>query len=67
MVETPEFLSRAADLLGEEERMRLIDHLAYHPDAGVMIPGAGGLRKLRWGWRDVENVEAPVLYISSLT
>jgi len=27
----------------------LIDYLAYNPAAGDLIPGAGGVRKLRWG------------------
>ncbi|HEY5208061.1 MAG TPA: type II toxin-antitoxin system RelE/ParE family toxin [Stellaceae bacterium] len=33
----------------EEERFRLIDFLARSPEAGDLIPGTGGLRKLRWG------------------
>ena len=26
-----------------------MDYLAYHPTAGDLIPGTGGVRKLRWG------------------
>ena len=26
----------------------MIDYLAYHPSAGDLIPGTGGVRKLRW-------------------
>lgn len=48
VVETPEFLSAAAKLVDEEGRTRLVDYLAQHPDAGDIIPGAGGVRKLRW-------------------
>ena len=33
----------------EAERTALIDYLAYHPNAGDLIPGTGGVRKLRWG------------------
>ena len=36
-------------LLDDGERSELVLHLAYHPSAGVVIPGTGGLRKLRWG------------------
>jgi len=27
----------------------VISHLGRHPTAGVLVPGAGGIRKLRWG------------------
>ncbi len=27
----------------------LIDYLAIHPESGAVIPGTGGIRKLRWG------------------
>lgn len=49
VVETPEFLSTCSRLMGEDERVRLVDYLAYHPMAGDLIPGTGGVRKLRWG------------------
>lgn len=35
--------------LSEVERRELIDFVAAHPAAGDLIPGAGGVRKLRWG------------------
>ena len=49
VVETPEFLSATRKLMTEAERTALIDYLAYHPNAGDLIPGTGGVRKLRWG------------------
>ena len=48
LVELPEFQKHAEDLLGEEELSALKDYLAYHPDAGDLMPGTGGVRKLRW-------------------
>ena len=48
VVETPEFISRAKRLLMEGEREALIGYLAYNPTAGDVVPGAGGVRKLRW-------------------
>lgn len=48
IAEVPEFIRRAQRLLSEKERQDLIEHLALHPKAGVLIPGTGGLRKLRW-------------------
>jgi hypothetical protein len=49
VVETPEFLAATRKLLDEDERSLLVEHLAYHPAAGDLIPGTGGVRKLRWG------------------
>jgi hypothetical protein len=47
VVETPEFLSVTRKLLDDEERAALVEYLAYNPSAGIVIPGAGGIRKLR--------------------
>lgn len=49
VVETPEFLSAARKLMSDEERILLVDYLAYNPMAGDLVPGTGGVRKLRWG------------------
>lgn len=49
VVETPEFLSATRKLMSDEERALLVDYLAYNPTAGDLIPGTGGVRKLRWG------------------
>jgi hypothetical protein len=51
IVETREFQARAAALFSGEEIAELIELIAYHPTAGVVIPGTGGVRKLRWGVR----------------
>lgn len=49
VVETPEFLSATRKLMADEERALLVDYLAYNPTTGDLIPGTGGVRKLRWG------------------
>ena len=49
VVETPEFLATTRKLMDEEERSLLVDYLAHNPAEGDLIPGAGGVRKLRWG------------------
>jgi hypothetical protein len=49
VVETPEFLSATRKLMTDEERALLVDYLAYNPTSGDLIPGRGGVRKLRWG------------------
>ena len=48
VVETPTFTRQADKLLSEDERRGLIDFLAEHPMAGDLIPGTGGVRKLRF-------------------
>jgi hypothetical protein len=49
VVEMDEFLVSTRKLMDDEEREALVDYLAYHPAAGVVVPGTGGVRKLRWG------------------
>jgi len=48
VVETPEFLAANRKLMAEDERALLVGYLAYNPTAGDLIPGTGGVRKLRW-------------------
>ena len=48
VVETPEFLSATRKLMTDKERALLVDYLAYNPTSGDLIPGTGGVRKLRW-------------------
>jgi hypothetical protein len=48
VVETPAFLSPTRKLMNDEARALLVDYLAYNPMAGDLIPGTGGVRKLRW-------------------
>jgi mRNA-degrading endonuclease RelE of RelBE toxin-antitoxin system len=47
-VETPTFTKRILDLMDDDEYRELQTHLARHPEVGKLIPGSGGLRKLRW-------------------
>ena len=48
VVETPEFQRRARGRLPNVEREALIEHLAANPDAGEVMRGTGGARKLGW-------------------
>lgn len=48
VVETPEYLAAAKRAgIGGAERERILDVIARDPDAGVLIPGTGGARKVR--------------------
>ena len=48
-VETPVFTKRVRDQLADEEYRALQLALLFRPEQGAVIPGSGGLRKLRWG------------------
>jgi len=48
LIALPTYMARASILLGDLEQWRLEDYLAATPHAGDAIPGARGLRKLRW-------------------
>lgn len=47
-LETKVFTNRIVDAMSDDDYARLQGHLSLHPDAGVIIPGAGGVRKIRW-------------------
>lgn len=48
VAETEPFQRKVARLLTDEEKDDLIAYLSEHPAAGDLIPGTGGIRKLRW-------------------
>ncbi len=48
IVELPEFQRKAEKLLKSSEKQSIINYLALHPAAGVLIRETGGIRKLRW-------------------
>ena len=47
-VETTLFTKLLGDYLGDDEYRALQSHLIVHPDAGAIIKGSGGVRKIRW-------------------
>jgi hypothetical protein len=48
IAEAETFARVVASVFSEAEYASLVDHLATKPEAGVLIQGGGGLRKLRW-------------------
>jgi RelE toxin of RelEB toxin-antitoxin system len=48
LVETPTFTRQVTGALRDDEYRVLQFYLLHHPDAGDLIPGSGGIRKLRW-------------------
>ena len=50
VVETPSYLADAERLFSLNERKAIVDRLASDPTCGVVIPGGGGIRKVRFGF-----------------
>ena len=48
IVETPLFQGQWPDYWEEDERGEFATWLAQSPDAGDVVPGSGGVRKVRW-------------------
>lgn len=48
-IETPVFTKLIEQLLTHEDYVELQRSLLLKPDVGQVIPGSGGLRKVRWG------------------
>ena len=49
-VETPLFTEDIVQILTDLEYFELQTALILQPDLGELIPGTGGLRKMRWGF-----------------
>lgn len=48
-VESPLFTKLLNDYMDDTEYAALQIELSLKPDSGSIIPGGGGIRKLRWG------------------
>ena len=48
LIETHTFTNEIKRLMNDEEYRALQWSIAIHPETGDLIPGSGGLRKLRW-------------------
>ena len=46
--ETPTFVAEAAKIWAEDERLEFFSWIATEPEAGAVIAGSGGCRKVRW-------------------
>jgi hypothetical protein len=55
-IELSPFTRNVYRYLSDESYQGLQLYLLAYPDAGAIIPGTGGCRKLRWGQKDVANV-----------
>lgn len=50
VIETPTFSRLAADYWSEDERGAFAAFIASNPEAGNVVPGSGGVRKIRWSY-----------------
>lgn len=48
VAETPVFQRYAAEVWSESAREQFIDFIAANPQAGDLVRGSGGCRKVRW-------------------
>jgi hypothetical protein len=48
-IETKLFTRLVQEYLSDDEYSKLQQALLANPEAGAVIPGSGGIRKLRWG------------------
>ena len=48
VIETPTFSRLCVDYWTEDERWAFAAWIAANPEAGDVIPGSGGCRKVRW-------------------
>jgi hypothetical protein len=47
-IEAPAFTRHVSEYFTDDQYRRLQSQLAINPELGVVIPGTGGFRKLRW-------------------
>jgi RelE toxin of RelE / RelB toxin-antitoxin system len=48
VIEVEPFPAKAAQVWNDDERLEFIGFIAGNPEAGEVIPGSGGVRKVRW-------------------
>lgn len=64
VLQLPKFKAEATELIGANGIEALAAYLSEYPDAGDVIPGSGGMRKLRWAAKSKgKRGGARVIYI----
>jgi hypothetical protein len=67
VVETPLYLRYAAAVWNEDEQSEFVDWITENPESGDVIPGTGGLRKVRWSRQGMgKQGGARVIYYTRL-
>jgi hypothetical protein len=55
VLQLPKFKAEATELIGMDGIEALAVYLIDHPDVGDVVPGSGGVRKLRWAAKGKEK------------
>jgi len=63
VVETPMYLRAAEAIYSEADREDIVRTIAATPEAGDLMPGTGGYRKLRFARSGMESAAAHESYI----
>jgi hypothetical protein len=67
IIETPIFSADARTIWSEDERSIFCAWIAAHPNAGDVIPGSGGCRKIRWARAGIgKRGGARIIYFNQL-
>lgn len=66
VLQLPKFKAEATKLIGADGIEAVAIYLTGRPDAGDVIPGAGGARKLRWAAKGKESAAAHESYTCTL-
>ena len=68
IVETPLFSKLVFDYLTDDEFAEFQFFLSENPEAGDVVPGSGGVRKIRWARRGMgKSGGARVIYFNRLS
>jgi hypothetical protein len=68
IIETPTFTRLWPDYWTEEERGEFVAWLAANPEAGDVVRGSGGCRKVRWSRRGTgKSAGVRVIYFNRLS
>jgi hypothetical protein len=64
ILQLPKFKADATELIGADGIEAVATYLIDHPAAGDVIPGSGGVRKLRWAAKGKgKRSGAPIIYL----
>ncbi|NND66953.1 MAG: type II toxin-antitoxin system RelE/ParE family toxin [Halioglobus sp.] len=68
VIETPVYSAKAEGVLTEDERENFAMFIAQNPNAGSVVRGTGGVRKVRWAQKGKgKSGGVRVIYFNRLT